>query len=250
MTIHPYLIPKKTIGIAHRGGRFSGAENTMEAFENAISLGYKYIETDLHITKDQQLVVFHDYNLDRLTNASGPLHNYTLKELKTLKINNKFQIPSLNDLFKTWPDIFFNLDAKSNEVIIPLSNYLKKNKVSDRVCVGSFSGSRLKKIRSIFGPKLCTSASPLEVLKVRMYSYGMPITKIEANCLQVPKTYYGIQIVDKLFLKAAKSLGLKVHVWTVNDKQSIEKLLDLGVDGIITDETLLLKNILEKRKVW
>ena len=250
MIRHSYLNLSKPIAIAHRGGAKYGFENTMEAFDNAISIGYKYLETDVHVTSDDRLVVFHDDTLDRVTDGKGYIYKYTWSELNKIKIGGKFKIPLLEDLILSWPKTNFNLDPKNDNVIMPLINFLKNNKVLNRICVGSFSDKRLNVIRKAIGSELCTSACPSEVFKVKFSSLPMINSNIDANCIQVPIYYLGIQIIKKSFIEAAHNFGLMVHVWTINEKKEIELLLDLGVDGIISDNIKVLKKVFKERNIW
>ena len=165
MFFHKYLINKNPVAIAHRGGSNSGIENTMEAFENAINMGFNIIETDIQITKDKKLVVFHDLTLDRLTNTKGLVKDKTWNELKKIKILGKYTIPLLVNIFDKWPKIKINIDPKNDECIDYLISFLREHNCFEKICIGSFSGNRLKRLRKEFGSKLCTSAGPFEVLK-------------------------------------------------------------------------------------
>ena len=250
MLFHKYLKNKTPVAIAHRGGSNSGIENTMEAFENAINMGFKIIETDIQITKDKKLVVFHDLTLDRLTNTKGLVKDKTWNELKKIKILGKYSIPLLSDIFDKWPKIKINIDPKNDECIDYLISFLREYNYFEKICIGSFSGKRLQRLRKEFGPKLCTSAGPFEVLKLKLFSLINLSISIDANCVQVPLKYYGINIIDKNFIKFCQSQNLMVHVWTINDILEIERLLDLGVNGIISDNIEGLKKIFKKKNYW
>ena len=250
MLIHKFLKNKTPIAIAHRGGSNLGIENTMEAFENAINIGFKTLETDIQVTNDNKLVVFHDLTLNRLTNTKGMVKDKTWNELKKIKILGKCNIPLLSDIFDKWPKIKINIDPKNDECIDCLINFIKEYNCFEKICIGSFSGKRLEKLRQKFGPKLCTSAGPFEVLRLKASSLINLSTSIDANCVQVPLKYYGIKIIDENFIKFCHSQNLMVHVWTINDILEIERLLDLGVDGIISDNIQGLKKIFKKKNYW
>jgi len=251
LSSHKFLKTKTPQPIAHRGGSFFGAENTMDCFEHAINMGFKTIETDIQATKDNKLVVFHDLTLDRLTSEKGIIKEKTWNELKNIKVLGKFQIPLLSDIFNIWPEIKINIDPKNDHCIDELIKFLEINDYFDKICIGSFSGKRLEKLRDVFGSKLCTSAGPKEVLKLKIASIiGNHNISIDAQCVQVPIKYYGIKIIDRKFIEFCHNLNLKVHVWTINDILEMEKLLDLGVDGIISDNLEGLKTVFCKRKIW
>ena len=250
MSSHKFLKNETPQAIAHRGGSFSGAENTMNSFEHAINMGFKVLETDIQTTKDNKLIVFHDLTLDRLTNEKGTVREKTWNELKDIKILGKFQIPLLSDVFEIWPEIKINIDPKNDHCMDELISFLKNNNYFDRICIGSFSGKRLEKLRNVFGSKLCTSAGPKEVLKLKLASISQLNISINAQCVQVPVKYYGIKIIDKNFVEFCHSLNLKVHVWTINDILEMKRLLDLGVDGIISDNLEGLKRVFSKRNIW
>ena len=250
MHIHRYLNSDNPVAIAHRGGSYLGSENTMEAFENAINMGFKFLETDIQITRDKKLIAFHDNTLNRVTDHKGYIINKTWNELKKTKVAGKFNIPLLSDIFYNWPEINLNIDPKNNASISTLIEFLKENNFFDRVCIGSFSGKRLETLRKIFGSSLCTSAGPLEVLKLKLSSLNLRKFKIDANCVQVPLKYFEIKIIDRNFINYCHELNLKVHVWTINEIKEMEELLDLGVDGIMSDNLEGLKTVLTKRNLW
>ena len=250
MHIHRYLNSDNPVAIAHRGGSYLGSENTMEAFENAINMGFKFLETDIQITRDKKLIAFHDNTLNRVTDHKGYIINKTWNEIKKTKVAGKFNIPLLSDIFYSWPEINLNIDPKNNASISTLIEFLKENNFFDRVCIGSFSGKRLETLRKIFGSSLCTSAGPLEVLKLKLSSLNLRNFKIDANCVQVPLKYFEIKIIDRNFINYCHELNLKVHVWTINEIKEMEELLDLGVDGIMSDNLEGLKTVLTKRNLW
>ena len=247
----PFLKEKTPIAIAHRGGEGKGSENTLEAFSYAISLGYRYIETDIHATKDGKVVLFHDESLERLTDVRGLVKNFTYSELEKFKICGKYKIPTLEEAIVSWSDVFFNIDCKSDNVTLPLIKILNGNpKLLNRVCIGSFSGQRLNFIRNNLGSKIITSCGPQEVIKIKLSSLGLKYPSIKAHCIQIPLYYYGMPVLDKNLIKKSHELGLKVHVWTINKKSEMHKMLDLGVDGIISDKIDILKSVYKERKIW
>ncbi|MEM1401298.1 MAG: glycerophosphodiester phosphodiesterase [Pseudomonadota bacterium] len=250
LTPHPYLDLPGPVAIAHRGGTDNGPENSMESFAAAVALGYRYIETDAHLSKDGHLIAFHDPHLDRVTDAKGAIANLSRDEIRSARLANGEHPPLLSDLIEAFPSVRINIDPKSDTAAEALSAMLQKWKVLDRVCVGSFSGTRLEKLRRDLGASLCTSMGPRDVLRLRLASIGIPIGSFSAECAQVPTDWHGIPIIDRTFIKAAHARGLKVHVWTINTAAEMNRLIDIGVDGIMTDETNLLKQILIERGLW
>ena len=170
----PYLNHNGFIAIAHRGGAGSWSENSMRAFERAVNLGYQYIETDAHITHDGVLLAFHDHVLDRVTDQIGRITELNYAQVADAKIDGREPIPRLEDALGAWPKIKFNIDAKNDAVVDPLCDLLSRMNAVDRVCIGSFSGRRLIRIRQKLGPSICTSMGPREVLQLRLASLVLP----------------------------------------------------------------------------
>jgi glycerophosphoryl diester phosphodiesterase len=254
MTVPPYLDTTGPIALAHRGASKDQPENTMAAFESAVDLGYRYLETDVHVTRDGMLIAFHDDRLDRVTHHKGLISDLDWSEIKQARVDGQEPIPLLEDLFDRWPQVRINLDPKSDAAVAPLIKIIKDRKLVERVCIGSFSGDRLKIFRESFGREICTSMGPMDVFRLRMTSLPFPAPfqqqSFAAQCVQVPLTRWGLPIIDKLFVSTAHKLGLRVHVWTINDETEMIRLLDLGVDGLISDEAKLLKSIFTSRGLW
>lgn len=222
----------------------------MPAFDGAIGLGYRYIETDVHLTRDGILLAFHDDILDRVTDRKGRIAEMDYADIKRARVAGCEPIPLMEEILTTWPDIRVNIDPKHDAAAPVLADLLRRLDVLDRVCIGSFSGARLADLRAQFGPELCTSMGPMDVFRWRLASLGLPFRTFEARCAQVPVRHYGLPVVDRLSVEKAHTLGLQVHCWTINSRQEMETLLDAGVDGIMTDELGLLKDVLVARGVW
>ena len=239
--MHPFLETgsRTPVTLAHRGYAASHPENTMGSFGAAIELGVLHIETDVQTTSDGEVVVFHDDRLERLTGHGGKVSEMTWNELRRLRVEGREPIPRLEDALSAWPGIRFNIDAKSDGVVEPLLKLLTRNDAWDRVCVGSFSGRRLEFMRNAAGPRLCTSMGPLEVFRLRLASLGIAVGGFRANCAQVPPRHRGLRVVDRPFVEAAHDRNLPVHVWTVNDPDEMDRLLEMGIDGIVSDEAVL-----------
>jgi len=248
--MHPFLSDTKFAAFAHRGGAHEVPENSLEAFEHAVALGYRYFETDVQLTADGVVVVFHDDEISRLTGKEGLVGDWSWSDLKSLKVNGKGQIPRLEDVLSAWPDLKLNIDAKTDQVAMPLC-HIAKQVPSDRLCLASESDLRIKAIREEMGTSICTASATRETaLFVLPALAGLPPRSMPAECLQIPPRSRGIPLVTPRQLAAAKSAGKAVHVWTIDDEAEMERLIDLGGDGIMTDRPSLLRGILKRRNLW
>ncbi len=244
---HPYLDHDGPIAFAHRGGSDVAPENTSAAFEHAVSLGYRYLETDVHRTTDGVLVAFHDADLNRTCGVDRRIGEMSAAEVADARIDGDHEIPLMADLFERFPDVNFNIDAKSDESIEPLVTLVERFDVLDRVCLASFKLARLRRMRSMLGDRLLTNMSPTEVASLRL-SGRVPGSAWRAA--QVPTRFGAITLVDERFVSSAHARGIPVHVWTIDDRAEMERLLDVGVDGIMTDSTGLLRDVLTERGHW
>lgn len=231
----------------------------MVAFQGAIDLGLGFLETDLHATADGHLVTFHDPTLDRCTNGTGDLADRTLAELRALDAAAGFEgdgdfpyrgsgvtIPTLEEAMTAFPDAGFVLDIKSAGVEPLLADLLARLGAEDRVIVGSFSDRRLGRFRRLTGGAVATSSATLETLKVKALSVLRRPSASTADVFQVPVTA-GITVVDRAFVDAAHAAGKHVHVWTINEADEMHRLLDLGVDGLVTDRPDILGDVIAER---
>jgi glycerophosphoryl diester phosphodiesterase len=295
-----FLDHPRPIAFAHRGGAAHAPENSWRAFEHAVGLGYGYLETDLQATADGALIAFHDRTLDRVTGRPGRIARMSHRELSGVLIDGTEPIPLLEDLLAAWPDVRFNIDLKDSPAVRPLAGVLRRTGAWDRVCVVSFSASRLRSARRAFERKVCMAASPIGAAVVR---FGGPrdvreshrvgpgrarargqawpagptgsqeaqptgpqgaqapapegpewrpstalaerLARTGVRCAQVPAA-----VATEAFVGRAHALGLQVHVWTINDTPTMTSLLDIGVDGIMTDETVALRDVLIARGQW
>lgn len=259
MTRRAFLDWPHPIPFAHRGGAGGWPENTMPAFEAAIGLGFRYVETDVHVTADGVLVAFHDEVLDRVTDRTGRIDRLPWAEVRRAQVMAPVRgmaarpeagIPLLEDLLGTWPDLRVNIDPKHDRAVRPLLAVLARTGAEDRVCIGAFSDRRLARVRRLSRNRLCTSMGPLEVTRLGLAARGLPAGRFSGACVQVPVRVRGRTLVDARFLDAAHRRSLPVHVWTVDDRAEMERLLDLGVDGIMTDQPAVLKDVLVAREAW
>jgi glycerophosphoryl diester phosphodiesterase len=222
----------------------------MPAFEGAVALGYRYVETDAHVTADGICLAFHDDRLDRVTDRTGVIAELTYDEVRQARVDGREPIPLLEDLIAAFPDLRVNIDPKHDAAVDSLVSVIERTGSIDRVCVGSFSDARINRLRSALGPRLCTSLGPKAIARLRGGSFGLPSGKITGGCAQVPHTYKGVAVTDRRFVQKAHAAGLQVHVWTIDDPEEMHLLLDLGVDGIMTDRPAVLRDVLRSRGAW
>ena len=249
--VHPYLDWPGPIAFAHRGGATDAPENTMPAFEHAVRLGYRYLETDAHVTADGVLVAFHDDRLDRVTDRTGVIAELPWSEVQQARVDGREPIPRLEDLLAAWPDVRVNIDPKQDGVAEPLAAAIVRTGSVDRVCVGAFSDRRIAVVKALVGPALCTSMGPREVAQLVAASRGLPGgRRLRSPCAQVPPNQGRVALVTRRFVDTAHRLGVQVHVWTIDDRVEMARLLDLGVDGIMTDRPQVLKDLLDERDAW
>ena len=244
--LHPYLEWDGPIPFAHRGGASDVPENTMPAFQYAIDAGYRYVETDVQVTADGILVAFHDDDLSRTCGRPGRISDLPWSEVKTALVDGTAPIPLLEDMLGTWPELRVNFDCKTNTAEDALVTTLVRCAALDRVCVGAFSDRRMKRLTARLGDRLCTALSPGGVVALR---FGRP-RRPAANAAQVPVQQGPITVVNERFVRRAHALGIKVHVWTIDEPAEMHRLLDLGVDGIMTDKPQVLRGVFEQRGAW
>lgn len=239
--------------IAHRGGAGLWPENTLYAFEHAAAFGVDVIETDVRATSDGELVVFHDESVGRTTDGAGPLAALTLAELKRLDAAYRFTtdggksfplrgrgvtVPTLREVFTALPRMRFNIEPKSGapSLAAPLCRLIRESEMTDRVMVASFTGSTLAEFRREC-PEVATSASTGEAMKfLSLYEAGLATSYSPAmQALQVPERAGGLRVLTRGFVEAAHGRNLRVHAWTINDEGDMRRLIETGVDGVMTD---------------
>jgi glycerophosphoryl diester phosphodiesterase len=244
------------LALAHRGGAYhpdiEGLENTLQAFQHAVDLGYDYLETDVHVTKDGVLLAFHDAVLDRVTDTTGRIAQSTYAEVQRAVIKESERVPTLAELFDRFPKARFNIDLKASGAVAPLARFLDEREAWDRVCVGSFSGRRLRRFRRLTGGRIATSASPGEVAAyvVLPARLARAVTRGRPRVLQVPHKRRRLTIVTPGLVRRAHRAGVHVHVWTIDDPDEMRALLGRGVDGLITDRTDILRSVLTETGRW
>ena len=246
----PFLENDGPLAFAHRGGSADGLENSMAAFQRAVDLGYRYLETDVHATADGVLLAFHDHTLDRVTDRVGRVARLTWETVGRARIGGAEPIPRLEDLLGSWPDVRVNVDVKEVAAVAPLARVLARTGAVDRVCVASFASSRLAAVRAAVGPRLCTSLATRGVVRLRAAAIHPAAYRLAPRgvpCAQVPDRVGPLRVVTPGLVAAAHERGQQVHVWTVDEEAEMHRLLDLGVDGLMTDQLVTLRDVLRSR---
>ncbi|PIE21481.1 MAG: glycerophosphodiester phosphodiesterase [Arachnia propionica] len=253
-TASRFLEPR-FIALAHRGGARLpanlGIENTITAFENAVKLGYRYLETDVHATKDGHVVAFHDTVLWRMTETPGKLADLTLAEIKRLRVGGRESIATFAELLEAFPTANFNVDLKADDVVAPFAAEIKRHGAQHRVCVGSFATARIRRFRKLL-PEVATAVSTRGVAVLP--TCCVPITRARGDVFQVPMTAtvggIPIRLVTPQIVKTVHRANRKIHVWTIDNPEVMHELIDWGVDGIFTDRPDLLRDVLQSRGMW
>lgn len=242
--------------MAHRGGALHpellGLENTMFAFAAAVRLGYRYLETDVHATKDGTLLAFHDERLERVTDQAGHIGSLALADITAL-VGGREPIPRFEELVEAFPHARFNIDLKSAGAVEPLAETVRRMGLHDRVCVGSFSERRLRHFRALAGDRVATTRGVAAVAVERFVPGGRRLVRLARDpgpVFQVPVRHRGVRIVDERFVERVHAAGRHVHVWTIDERAEMEHLIDIGVDGLITDRTDVLRDVLVERGLW
>lgn len=225
----------------------------MTAFTGAVGLGIRYLETDLHRTRDGALIAFHDHVLERLTNGVGRVADWRWEDLRHLDAAYWFDpgndyprrgkgdgVPLLEEVIAAFPDVCFNLDLKQPGIEADVAQFVARHGLWDRVLIASFHDRRIRRFRRLTGGRVATSAGPVEASAMWAASRAGRRGPSGPDAYQVPAT----RRIDRRFVEAAHRTGAQVHVWTVNDSTEMRRLLDLGVDGIVTDRPDLLNEVL------
>jgi glycerophosphoryl diester phosphodiesterase len=255
----PYLSAEYPLRFAHRGSRVLWPENTAEAFQGAIDLGYQYIETDVRITRDGVVVAFHDGTLERTTNGAGPVDRWDLKDLQRLDAAWWFdeengyplrgtgvKVRALSEIFAMWPDAYFNIDLKGPKLEWPVADVIKRHGMENSTMIGSFVDHRVAKFRRITRGEVAVSAGPSSVLAMVAASRLGRTSRRPVQAYQLPFNYGSVPI-DRKLIDAVHGAGAQIHTWTVNEAADMHRLLDLGVDGIVSDRPDTLNEVLRAR---
>lgn len=237
---------------AHRGGEGLWPSNTLLAFENSLALGADVLELDIHSSADQVLVVRHDPTVDSTTNGHGRIADLTLAELKKLDAgftwtsdgvhypfrNSGITIPTLEEVFSAFSDANFNIDIKPEDpsTVHRFCEMLRRFHMLNRVTVGSFHDHQLSLFRQLC-PSVATAAGVAETRRFFILNrlFLDRFFSSPAHAFQIPECSGRLRIVTPRFIRCAHRQGLQVHVWTVNEPEDMQRLIEWGVDGIMTD---------------
>ncbi len=254
-----YFAGEYPIRLAHRGSRVLWPENTWHAFDRAVGdLGYRYVETDVQLTSDGVVVVFHDDTLERTTNGVGAVVDWTWEDLRHLDAAYWFSpdgesyplrgkgigIHRLDDTFTRFPDVYFNIDLKAKDSPWAVAEVIARCDREDTVMIGSFSDRRLARFRRITKGRVATSAGPQAAMSMYAASRVGRSVHFGPEAYQLPFSMRGAQ-VDRKLVDAVHRADAHVHLWTVNEPADMRRFLEMGVDGIVTDRPDLLNEVLE-----
>jgi glycerophosphoryl diester phosphodiesterase len=251
------------VNLAHRGASAVVPENTLEAFRLAVEMGAGGLELDVHLTRDGHVVVIHDSTLDRTTGGSGAVAEMTLDELRGVDAGHNFspdggtlpyrglglRIPTLAEVLQEFPGVALNIDMKADHPGIEAAvlGVLREADAEERALVVSSRHGAVRRFRRISGGRISTGASRWETgvfyLLGRLHLERLALPAYDA--LQVPPRHRGIPLVTRRFVKAAHARGVRVDAWTINSADEMRRLLDLGVDVIMTDRPETLAGVLE-----
>ncbi|WP_159700174.1 glycerophosphodiester phosphodiesterase [Arthrobacter sp. 18067] len=255
----PYFLRKDgSVGplpFAHRGFSLDGLENSMAAFKAAVELGTVHLETDVHTTSDGVLLVFHDSSLDRVTDSVGDIASLTASEVALARIGGVEPVPTFDELVSALPGARLNLDVKDWNSVGPMAEAIEKHGIHDLVLVTSFSDRRRRAVLSRLSRRVASSAGSSLTAIFVLLGPVLPARlarKLLAgvDVFQVPVRYGRLPVVTPGFIRRAHRLGRQVHVWTINDPAEMDRLLDLGIDGVVSDRVDLLKEVLVRRGQW
>jgi glycerophosphoryl diester phosphodiesterase len=246
------------LAFAHRGGAAyppnQSRENTLHAFGQAVDLGYRYLETDVHATRDGVLLAFHDADLDRVSDQTGAISDRTYAQIRQVRVGGHDPIPTLGELLDAFPEARFNLDAKADASVDVLARLIAEHDAYDRVCVTSFDVARLRRLRRRLGDRVPSAVTMTGIALHRFAPWLTHALSTPGVALQMPEFYRVrgrlIRVLTPSLVQAAHRAGKQVHIWTVDDCEAMERLIDFGVDGIFADRIDTLKDVLQRRGLW
>jgi glycerophosphoryl diester phosphodiesterase len=227
-------------------------ENTMLAFAAALGVGVSYIETDVHGSRDGVSVISHDPDLTRLAGIQSAVNDYTMAELRTIDLGADQGFCSLAEALDAFPETRFNIDIKSEDAVQPTVDAIIAANAVGRVLVTSFSEARrLAAVQQLPGVATSTGASRFARALATGKLGATPLLRSvlrDVDCVQIPMTYGPVRITTPRMIRRLHEAGVEVHVWTINDAPTMHALLDLGVDGLVTDRADIAMQVLEARR--
>jgi glycerophosphoryl diester phosphodiesterase len=250
---HAFFGQDEVLVMAHRGGRGLWPENTLFAFERAMEMGADVLEMDLHSTQDAVLVVMHDNTVDRTTDGAGRIQDHSLAQIKELDAGFQWTaddgatypfrgqgitVPTLEEVMTAFPGALMNIEIKQAEpsIVDLLCLMIQEYDKEEQVLVASFHQDTIREFRAAC-PRVASTAGEDEVRV--LYGLNMARSAVlytpPAEAVQVPEYFGDMHVVTDRFVRAAHGRNMEVHVWTVNEVEDMQRMLDLGVDGIITD---------------
>lgn len=244
--------------MAHRGGYLDLAEaareNSLYAFTQAVAAGYRYLETDVHATSDGQLIAFHDDRLDRVTDSVGLVAELPFAAVRAARIDGRDQIPTLDEVLESFPQTKINIDIKAAGAIEPLVATLRAHRAHDRVCVASFSAARLHRFRQLISGRVATGLAGPAVAWSAFVPLLPRYLPLPGQVFQVPVSQQiagrRVRVLTPALIATARAHDIRVHVWTINDPAEMRELIQLGVDGLISDRIDLLRTVAEENGLW
>jgi glycerophosphoryl diester phosphodiesterase len=257
---HPYLDGPYPRAYAHRGWHLDGApENTLAGFTRAVDEGFSYLEFDVHATADAVAVVHHDPTLDRTTDGSGRIALLHSGAVADVRVGGTEPVPLLDDVLAALPGARCTIEVKSAAAVDVTLAALDRHDAWHRVCLGGYHEGWLAKARRSAGPRLCTSMGQTAALGLRSRAWldalPAPLSRLPAppfagRLAQLPRRFGPLTVVDDQLVRTAHAAGREVHVWTVDDPAEMVELLEMGVDGILSDRPDLLRAVLQERGAW
>lgn len=247
----PYFAPPRPRVLAHRGLAVNAPENTLLAFAHALALGVDHLETDVHVSRDGVAMIAHDPDLDRVAGHEAKVHELHATELARIDLGAGQSMPTLAEALDAFPDARFNIDLKAAGAVAPTVDVIRAARAEQRVLLTSFSESRRRAALRLL-PGVATSASgPRFVAALLSAVIGArPLLRSALDGLhavQIPERALGLRTTTPSRIRAFQSAGVEVHVWTINETSDMERLLDAGVDGIVTDRADRAVEIIARR---
>lgn len=259
---YPFFEHDRVMVIAHQGGEKLRPSNTMPAFDHAVGLGVDVLEMDVHATQDGVLVLMHDDTVDRTTDGNGAIQEMSLAEIKALDAGyywtddegqtypyrgQGITVPTLEEVFQAYPDMPMNIEIKqsSPSIVEPFCELIRQYGMAKKVLIPTFHPETMNEFREKC-PGVATSMTEPEI---RTF-FGLNLAYLghlfspPGQAFQVPEYSGDLHVVNGRFVQGAHDRNVAVHVWTVNDPEDMARLVDLGVDGIITDRPDLLLEVL------